>query len=163
MKKIISPKSSRMRTSGLRARLKRLVLEHHEDVASLDIEDFQIREAWALSGDRVKVSCELKLRSGRYRALTRVVPFTLPPGTKTVYRDWTIVIEPTWYGFGYRLLDESGDDAGGSSEDVGERAYAEENAKREVDRLLVERLRQAPRDSVQKRAPATKAVAPRTS
>src|SRR5262245_26621892 len=125
MKKIISEKSSLMQTSGLRAKLKGLVLEHHPDVAELDIEEFQIRAAWALSGDRVKVSCDLKLRSGHYRALTRIVPFTLPAETETIYRDWTIVIKPTWYGFGYHLLDENGAVAGESSRDWGEPAYVE--------------------------------------
>jgi site-specific recombinase XerD len=140
MKKIISPKSSDWQTGGLKAKLRALVLDHHPDVAELDIEWLQIREAWALSGDHVKVSCELKLRSGRYRALTRIVPFTLPPETRTVYRDWTIVIEPTWYGFRYRLFDESGAAAGESSEDMGDADYALENAQREVGHLLGERV-----------------------
>ena len=130
MKNIISAKSSLTgRRADLRAKLQALVLEHHPDVAELDIEEFQIREAWALSRDRVKVSCELRLRSGHYHTTTRVVPFTLPPETRIVYRDWTIVIKPTWYGFGYQLLDENGDVAGESSKDWGERAYAEENAQ----------------------------------
>ena len=130
MKKILSEKSSLMQTSGLREKLKGLVLEHHPDMAELDIKYFHIREAWALSGDRVKVACELDLKSGHWRAVTRIVPFALPPETKTIYRDWTIVIKPTWYGFGYRLLNENGDVAATSFKDVGESAYAEENAKR---------------------------------
>jgi integrase/recombinase XerD len=164
MKKIISANSSLMQTSGVRAKLKGLVLDHHPDVAALDIEYFHIREAWALSGDRVKVQCELDLKSGHCRVVTLVVPFTLPPETQAVYRDWTIVIKPTWYGFGYQLLDENGDVAGESSKDWGESAYAEENAKREVDRLITERLMgKAPGDSVQKRPPAAESVAPGTS
>jgi site-specific recombinase XerD len=155
MKKIISPKSSQLQTSGLRSTLKKLVLEHHDDVAALDIADFQISEAWALSGDRVKVSCELKLKSGRYRGLTRVVSLALPPETKTVYRDWTITIKPTWFGFRYQLLDESGAAGGESSEDVGVRSYAEENAKREVDRLVAARVTAA------FKAPASKSGASR--
>jgi len=119
MKKIISEKSSLMQTSGLRAKLKGLVLDHHSDVAELDIEYFHIREAWALSEDRVKVTCDLDLKSGHCRVVTRIVPFTLPAETETVYRDWTIVIKPTWYGFGYRLLDENGAVAGESSRDWG--------------------------------------------
>jgi hypothetical protein len=47
---------------------------------------------------------------------------------------------------------------------VGERAYAEENARREVDRLVTERLLgKAPGDSVQKRPPAAKPAVPRTT
>ncbi len=140
MKKILSEKSSLMQTSGLRAKLKGLVLDHHPDVAELDTKYFHISEAWALSGDRVKVSCELDLKSGHYRAVTRVVPFTLPPETKTVYRDWTIVIKPTWYGFRWRILDESGAAAGESSEDVGDADYALDKAQREVNRHLGERV-----------------------
>jgi hypothetical protein len=71
MKDIISPKSSDWRTGDLKAKLRELTLEHHPDVADLEIEEFQIREAWALSRDCVKVSCELKLRSGHYRGVTR--------------------------------------------------------------------------------------------
>jgi len=164
MKKIISANSSLMQTSGVRAKLKGLVLDHHPDVAALDIEYFHVREAWALSGDRVKVTCDLDLKSGDCRVVTRVVPFALPAETETVYRNWTIVIKPTWYGFGYRLLDENGAVAGESSRDWGERAYVEENAKREVDRLITDRLLgKVPGDSVQKRAPAAKPVAPETS
>jgi hypothetical protein len=164
MKKIISEKSSLMQTSGLRAKLKGLVLEHHPDVAELDIEYFHIREAWALSGDRVKVTCDLDLKSGHCRVVTRIVHFTLLAETETVYRDWTIVIKPTWYGFGYRLLDENGAVAGESSRDWGEPAYVEENAQREVNRLIAERLPgKAPSDYVQNRAPAGKPIAPETS
>jgi site-specific recombinase XerD len=164
MKNIISPKSSDWQTGDLKAKLQALVLEHHPDVAELDIEEFQIRHAWALSRDRVKVRCELRLRSGQYHTTTRGVPFALPPGTRIVYRDWTIIIKPTWYGFGYQLLDENGDVAGESSKDVGEPAYAEENAQREVNRLITERLpAKAPGDYVQNRAPAAKPVAPETS
>ncbi len=164
MKKIISEKSSLMQTSGLRAKLKGLVLDHHSDVAELDIEYFHIREAWALSEDRVKVTCDLDLKSGHCRVVTRIVPFTLPAETETVYRDWTIVIKPTWYGFGYRLLDENGAVAGESSRDWGERAYVEENAQREVNRLIAERLPgKVPSDYVQNRAPAGKPIAPETS
>lgn len=164
MKKILSKNSSLMQTSGLRAKLKGLVLDHHSDVAELDIEYFHIREAWALSGDRVKVTCDLDLKSGLCRVVTRIIPFTLPAETETVYRDWTIVIKPTWYGFGYRLLDENGAVAGESPRDWGERAYVEENAQREVNRLIAERLPgKIPSDYVQNRAPAAKPVAPETS
>lgn len=46
MKNIISPKSSDWRTGDLKAKLRALVLEHHPDVAELDIKEFQIRHAW---------------------------------------------------------------------------------------------------------------------
>jgi integrase/recombinase XerD len=164
MKKIISEKSSLMQTGGLRAKLKGLVLEHNPDVAALDIEDFHVREAWALSGDRVKMRCELKLNSGGYRLVTLVVPFTLPPETQAVYRDWTIVIKPTWYGFGYQLLDENGAIAGESSRDWEEREYVEENAQSEVNHLIADRLPgKAPSDYVQNRALAAKLIAPEMS
>jgi len=119
MKNIISPKSSDWQTGDLKAKLQALVLEHHPDVAELDIEEFQIRHSWALSRDRVKVRCELRLRSGQYHITTRVVPFALPPETRIVYRDWTIIIKPTWYGFGYQFLGENSAVAGESSEDWG--------------------------------------------
>jgi hypothetical protein len=164
MKKIISEKSSALQTSQLRAKLKGLVLEHHPDVAELDIEEFHVRAAWSLSGDRVKVSCELKLTSGRYRMVTLVVPFTRPPETQTVYRDRTIIVQPTWYGFGYQLLDENGAGAGESSKDWGEREYAKDNAQREVNRLIAERLPgKAPSDYVHNRPPAEIPVEPETS
>jgi len=51
MKTIISPKSSDWRTGDLKAKLQALALEHHPDVAELDIEEFQIRQAWALSAE----------------------------------------------------------------------------------------------------------------
>src|SRR6266511_3593755 len=47
---------------------------------------------------------------------------------------------PSWYGFGWRVLDESGAAAGESSEHVGDADYALENAQRKVDRLLAERV-----------------------
>lgn len=140
MKKIITVQSSEMRTWELRAKLQALVLEHHEDVASLDIEVFQIREAWALSGDRIRAQCELRLKDGSYRSLTRIVPFTLPPTTQHVYRDWTISVVPTWYGFGWRLFDESGAEAARSDEDVYSSEYAQQNAERQVGQLLGERV-----------------------
>jgi len=52
----------------------------------------------------------------------------------------TIVVMPSWYGFGWRVLGESGAAAGESSEDVGEADYAIENARREVNRQLAERV-----------------------
>lgn len=140
MKKIISAQSSEMRTWELKAKLQALVIEHHEDVAFLDIEVFQIREAWALSDDRIKVRSELRLKDGSYKLLTRIVPFTLPPNTQYVYRDWTIVIVPTWYGFGWRLFDESGAEAFRSDEDVYSSEYAQQNAERQVGRLLGEHV-----------------------
>src|SRR5262245_22520575 len=99
-----------------------------------------IYEAWALGGDRVKVQVELRLPDQSYRMLTRVVSFPLPPEIKVSYRDWTIIVTPSWYGFGWRLLDESGAAAGESSEDVGEADYAIENGRREVNRQLAERV-----------------------
>src|SRR5262249_23903679 len=79
-----------------------------------------------------------------YRMLTRVVAFPLPPEMKVSYRDGTIVVTPSWYGFGWRILDESGATAGASSEDmgedVGEADYAIENARREINRQLAERV-----------------------
>jgi site-specific recombinase XerD len=59
---------------------------------------------------------------------------------KVSYRDWTIVVTPNWYGFGWRVLDESGAAAGESSEDVGEADYAMKEARREVNRKLGERV-----------------------
>ncbi len=52
---------------------------------------------------------------------------------------FSIPVNP-WYGFGWRVLDESGAAAGESSEDVGEADYAIENARREVNRQLAERV-----------------------
>src|SRR6266508_4635289 len=118
---------------------------------------------WRLS-ERVSASCRETEACGHRRVVTRIVPFTLPAETETVYRDWTIVIKPTWYGFGYRLLDENGAVAGESPRDWGERAYVEENAQREVNRLIAERLPgKIPSDYVQNRAAAAKPVAPETS
>src|SRR5262249_55235689 len=75
---------------------------------------------------------------------TRIVSFPLPLEIKVSHRDWTIVIMPSWYGFGWRAFDESGAAAGESSkdvgEDVGEADYAIENARREINRQLAERV-----------------------
>jgi hypothetical protein len=73
-----------------------------------------------------------------YRLLTRVVEFPLPPATEHSYRDWTIVVVPSWYGFGWRLRDETGAAAGESAADVGLAEHAQENARREIDRLITE-------------------------
>src|SRR5262249_46922195 len=103
-----------------------------------------IYEAWALDGDRVKVRVELRLPDQSYRMLTRIVSFPLPLEIKVSHRDWTIVIMPSWYGFGWGAFRESGAAAGESSkdvgEDVGEADYAIENARREINRQLAERV-----------------------
>src|SRR5690348_11230692 len=98
MKKILTPKSSPHQTATLRATLKRLVLKHHKDVTRLRAERVEVREAWALSGGRVKVRVELQLEDGSHRGFTRDVPFTLPPELRRSYRDWTIITKSTWYG-----------------------------------------------------------------
>jgi len=114
-------------------------VETDAEVAALNGE-IQVREAWALSEDRVKARVEVRLPDGSYHSLTRIIFIPLPPELTRSYRDWTIVIRPNWYGYGYQLLDEAGAVAGESSEDVGTSQYAEESARREVDRLLAERL-----------------------
>jgi integrase/recombinase XerC len=79
------------------------------------------------------------LPDGSFKLLTRVLDFPLPPELRTTYRDWTIIVRPTWYGFGYQLLDEAGAAMSESVEDLANPAYATENAQREVNRLLAER------------------------
>ena len=139
MKKILSPKIKGSGPARLADKLRSLVADDME-IAALDGQ-IAIYEAWALDdGDRVKVQVELRLPDQSYRMLTRVVSFPLPPEMKVSYRDWTIVAMPSWYGFGWRVLDESGAAAGESSEDVGEADYAIENARREVNRQLSERV-----------------------
>lgn len=138
MKKILSPKSPQLQTATLRAELKRLTLAHHQEIAAVDFERFEVREAWALKDERVKVSVELRLKDGRYQSLTRIVPFALPPEMKTSYRDWTIITKPTWYGYRYQLLDESGATVSESEEDLVEPTHVEQNARREIDRLIAE-------------------------
>src|SRR5262245_37066825 len=51
-----------------------------------------------------------------------------------------IVVTPSWYGFGWRICDESGTTVGESQEDVYLPEYAQENARREVDRLITKRV-----------------------
>jgi site-specific recombinase XerD len=139
MKKILSPKIKGSGPARLADKLRSLVADDME-IAALDGQ-IAIYEAWALDdGDRVKVQVELRLPDQSYRMLTRVVSFPLPPEMKVSYRDWTIVAMPSWYGFGWRVLDESGAAAGESSEDVCEADYAIENARREVNRQLSERV-----------------------
>ena len=141
MKKILSPKITGTGPARLADKLRRLVAGDPE-IAELGGE-ISIAEAWALDGDRLKVRIELRLPDQSYRMLTRVVSFAPPPEMKVLYRDWTIVVTPSWYGFGWRILDESGAAAGASSEDrredVGEADYAIENARREINRQLAER------------------------
>jgi integrase/recombinase XerD len=140
MKKIISPKITGAGPARLANKLRSLVAADPE-IAALDGQvTITIHEAWALDGDRVKVQVELRLPDQSYRMLTRVVSFPLPPEMKVSHRDWTIVVAPSWYGFGWRILDESGAAAGESSEDVGDADYALENARREINRRLAERL-----------------------
>src|SRR5262245_6713118 len=142
MKKILSPKIKGSGPARLADKLRSLVADDPE-IAELGGE-ITIHEAWALDGSRVKVQIELRLPDQSYRALTRVVAFPLPPEMKIYHRDWTIIVTPSWYGFCWRLLDESGAAAGASSEDmgedVGEDDYALENARREVNRQLAERV-----------------------
>jgi len=134
MKKILSNKIVGPGADRLAAKLKHLV-ETDAEVAALAGE-IHVREAWALSDDRIKVRVEVRLTDSSYRSLIREVSLPSSPEMRHSYRDWTIVIVPSWYGYGYRLLDESGETAGESVEDVGESQYAEENARREVGRLL---------------------------
>jgi site-specific recombinase XerD len=138
MKKILSPKIQGSGPARLANKLRSLVADDTE-IAAIGGQ-IAIYEAWALDGDRVKVQVELRLPDQSYRMLTRVVSFPLPPEIKVSYRDWTIVVTPSWYGFGWRLLDESEAAAGESSEDVGEADYAIENGRREVNRQLGERV-----------------------
>lgn len=138
MKKILSPKIKGPGPARLADKLRSLVTADPE-IAALGGQ-ITVYEAWALDGDRVKVRIEVRLPDQSYRALTRVVAFPLPPEMKVSYRDWTIVVTQSWYGFGWRILDESGATAGESSEDVGDADYALENAQRKVDRLLGERV-----------------------
>jgi site-specific recombinase XerD len=141
MKKIISPMIKGSGPARLADKLRSLVAEDPE-IAALDGE-ITIYEAWALDGDRVKVRIEVRLPDRSYRALTRVVAFPLPPELQVSYRDWTIVVAPSWYGFGWRIFDESGAAAGESPEDVGDADYALERAQRAVDRQLGERVTRA--------------------
>ncbi len=140
MRKILSPKIAGAGPARLADKLRSLVAGDPE-IAALGGE-IAIHEAWALDGARVKVQVELRLPDRSYRMLTRVVSFAPPPEMKVSHRDWTIVVAPTWYGFGWRILDESGAAAGASSEgeDVGEVDYAIENARREINRRLAERV-----------------------
>lgn len=137
MKKILSPKINGSGPARLADKLRSLVASDPE-VAALGGQII-VYEAWALDGDRVKARIEVRLQDQSHRMLTRVVAFPLPPEMKVSYRDWAIVVAPSWYGFGWRILDESGAEAGESPEDVGEVDYALENAQRMVDRLLGER------------------------
>jgi hypothetical protein len=138
MKKIISPNIKGSGPTRLADKLRSLVAEDLE-IAALDGQ-ITIYEAWALDGDRVKVQVEMRLPDQSYRMLTRVVSFPLPPETKVSYRDWTITVTPSWYGFGWRVFDESGAAVGESSEDVHSAEYAQKNAQRDVDRHLAERV-----------------------
>jgi integrase/recombinase XerC len=138
MQKIISPNMKGSGPARLANKLRSLVAEDPE-IAALDGQ-ITIYEAWALDGDRVKVRIEVRLPDGSYRMLTRVVAFPPPPERQVSYRDWTIVVAPSWYGFGWRIFDESGAAAGESPEDVGDADYALERAQRAVDRHLGERV-----------------------
>jgi integrase/recombinase XerD len=138
MKKVLSPKIKGSGPARLADKLRSLVADDTE-IAALGGQ-IAIYEAWALDSDRVKVQVELRLPDQSYRMLTRTVSFPLPPEMKVSHRDWTIVVTPSWYGFGWRVLDESGAAAGESSEDVGEANYAIERARREVNRQLAERV-----------------------
>jgi len=100
-------------------------------------------EAWALDGDRVKVRIEVRLPDQSCRTLTRVVAFPLPLEVKVSYRDCTIIVTPSWSGFGWRLLDESGAAANEYSEDAGDADYALQRAQRAVDHEFGERVTHA--------------------
>jgi site-specific recombinase XerD len=138
MKKILSPKITGGGPARLADKLRSLVAADPE-IAALGGQ-ITVYEAWALDSDRVKVRIEVRLLDQSYRALTRVVGFPLPPEMKVSYRDWTIIVTPNWYGFGWRILDEAGAAAGESPEDVGEADYALHNAQRDIDRRLGERV-----------------------
>src|SRR5215510_10814482 len=133
MEKILSPRIRGRGPARLADTLRRLVADDPE-IAALGGK-ITIREAWALSGDQVKVRIEVELPDRSYRLFTRVVAFPLPPKMEIAYRDWMIVVTPSWYGFGWRICDESGTTVGESQEDVYLPEYAQENARREVDRL----------------------------
>src|SRR5262245_44457543 len=98
MKKILSPKINGTGPARLADKIRRIVAADMEIAAIGD--QIAIYEAWALEGDRVKVQVELRLPDQSYRMLTRVVSFPLPPEIKVSHRDWTIVVTPSWYGFG---------------------------------------------------------------
>lgn len=158
MKKILSTKTTGPGADRLVSNLKHLV-ETDAEVAALAGE-ICVREAWALSYDRVKVRAEVRLPDGSYCTLTRVVSMPLPPEIKCSYRGWTIFIVSNWYGYAYRLLDESGEMAGESAVGVGESQYAEENARREVNRLLAARVSGTPLATLPKNAPSLEKPAP---
>lgn len=158
MKKILTPKSSPSQTVALRAKLRRLILEHHDDIAAFKAVRVEVHEAWELSGGRVKLRVELELKDGSYRTFTRVVPFALPPAMKSTYRDWTIVTKPTWYGYGYQLLDETGAAAGESETDLIEAKHVEQNARRAIDRQIAERAKTKPAARPLSQAPAARTI-----
>lgn len=158
MKKILTPKSNPSQTVALRAKLRRLILEHHGDIAALKAVRVEVHEAWELSGGRVKLRAELELKDGSYRTFIRVVPFALPPAMKSTYRDWTIVTKPTWYGYRYQLLDETGAAAGESEGDLIEAKYVEQNARRAIDRLIAERVKTKPVAKPLRQAPAAQKI-----
>src|SRR5688572_24435986 len=104
MKKVLSPKIKGSGPARLADKLRSLVASDPE-VAALGGQII-VYEAWALDGDRVKARIEVRLQDQSHRMLTRVVAFPLPPEMKVSYRDWAIVVTPSWYGFGWRILDE---------------------------------------------------------
>ncbi len=138
MKKILSPRISGRGPARLAGQLRSLIAGDPE-IAGIGGE-ITVREAWALSGDQVKVRVEVRLPDRSYRLFTRVVMFPLPPELNIPYRDWTIVVTPSWYGFGWRVCDESGIIVGESQDDLYSSEYAQENARHEVDRLITKRV-----------------------
>jgi hypothetical protein len=158
VKKILTPKSSPSQTAVLSSKLRRLILEHHGDIAAFKAVRLEVREAWELSGGRVKLRVELELKDGSYRNFTRIVPFALPPEMKSTYRDWTIVTKPTWYGYRYQLLDETGAAADESETDLIEAKHVEQDARREIDRRIAERVKTKPVAKPLSQAPAAKTV-----
>jgi len=98
MKKILSPKIKGSGPARMADKLRSLVAGDPE-ISALGGQ-ITVYEARALDGDRVKVRIEVRLPDQSYRMLTRVVSFPLPPEMKVSHRDWTIVVAPSWYGFG---------------------------------------------------------------
>lgn len=141
MKKILSPKTPERQAAHLRSRLRELVLAHNKEVAALHGE-MQISEAWAMRDTRVKVHGQVRLRDDSHHTFVCTVPFEFPPERQSAYRDWKIVVRPTWYGFRYLLSDEEGRAVGARGDvDLATAAFAEEKARREINQLIADRTR----------------------
>lgn len=139
MKKLLSP--NKLNAAGakrLAEKLCHLVATDPEVAACAGV--VTAHEAWALSGDRVRARFTALLPDGSYWHFRRTVSFVLPSEQRIPYRSWMIVLRPTWYGFGYQLLDETETPILESAEDLATTHSATEKAQREINRLLTERV-----------------------